>query len=201
MPDNNFVKRKLLFPMLLLTTILPAFGKNSPALADTTILIIRHAEKPATGTGLTPEGEKRAQAYVHYFRDFTVDSKPFALDYIIASADSKNSHRPRLTMEPLSKAAGLSIDNQFGSKQFQELANALLASPHGKHMLICWHHVEIPDLIRALHGNPDQILPEGKWPDQTFNWIVLLRYDANGQLLDSKRIQENLMPGDTNANQ
>jgi len=184
---------------LLTVAALPALAKDSPALADTTILIIRHAEKPPTGDGLTPEGEKRAEAYVHYFKNFTVDSKPFSLDYIIASADSKNSHRPRQTMEPLSKATGLAIDNQFGSKQFKELAEALLARPHGKQMLICWHHGEIPQLVRALKGDPEQLLPNGKWPERTFNWIIQLRYDVNGQLLDAKRIQENLMPGDADG--
>jgi hypothetical protein len=30
-------------------------------LADNVVLIVRHAEKPENGTGLTPQGEARAQ--------------------------------------------------------------------------------------------------------------------------------------------
>src|SRR5258708_1358262 len=76
----------------------------SPNLKDTAILIIRHAEKPDSGSGLSPAGEKRAQAYVRYFKTFTIDSQPLRLDYLFATADSAASHRPRLTIEPLSQA-------------------------------------------------------------------------------------------------
>jgi len=86
---------------------------NSPALKNAVILIIRHGEKPASGYELSPEGKERAQAYVNYFKNFTVDSKPLHLDYLFAGADAPNSHRPRLTIEPLSKALGLSIDTRF----------------------------------------------------------------------------------------
>src|SRR5271155_5377145 len=77
--------------------------KPSP-LQDAVILIIRHAEKPESGMDLTPTGEQRARAYVDYFKNFQIDSQPFKLDRLIATADSKNSHRPRLTLTPLSQA-------------------------------------------------------------------------------------------------
>ena len=70
-------------------------------------LIIRHAEKPDTGPDLSPSGQQRAEAYKHYFRKFTVDSKPLRPDAIFAAKDSKDSHRPRLTVEPFAKAAKL----------------------------------------------------------------------------------------------
>ena len=46
---------------------------DNNGLSDATVLIIRHAEKPPTGAGLSRAGEQRAQAYVQYFKDFTVD--------------------------------------------------------------------------------------------------------------------------------
>ena len=41
----------------------------------------------------------------------------------------------------------------------------------------------------------EQILPQGKWPDEEFDWLIQLRYDENGHLLNSQRINENLTPG------
>jgi hypothetical protein len=76
---------------------------SSTGLADTTVLIIRHAEKPDSGTGLAPAGEARAQAYVGYFQHLRLNGVVFRPDTLIATADSKNSARERLTLEPLSK--------------------------------------------------------------------------------------------------
>jgi hypothetical protein len=120
------------------------------------------------------------------------------LDCLIAAADSKNSHRSRLTLEPLSKSLGLPLDLRHTDKQAAELAAELQARPHGKQILIAWHHGNIPTLIEALGADPAKLLPGGKWPDQLFSWVVQLRYDQEGRLMpgETKCINENLMPGD-----
>ena len=164
-------------------------GNGSP-LANAVILIIRHAEKPDSGSGLAPAGKKRAKAYVDYFRNFTVDGQPLKLDSLFASADSKQSHRARLTLEPTSKKLGLSIDSQFADAQYQKLATEIRTKPHGKNILICWHHGEIPQLLQALGADPSQLFRSSKWPDPVFNWVIQLRYDASGNLLNAKRITE-----------
>jgi broad specificity phosphatase PhoE len=163
---------------------------NSSPLANAVILIIRHAEKPDSGSGLAPAGKKRAKAYVDYFRNYTVDGQPLKLDYLFASADSKASRRARLTIEPTSKKLGLSIDTRFEDAQYQKLATEIRTKPHGKNILICWHHGEIPQLIQALGGNSSQLFRSSKWPDAVFNWVIQLRYDGNGNVLDAKRITE-----------
>lgn len=185
----------ILFGACILT-VTPIFAADSPGLKDTTVLIIRHAEKPETGYDLTPVGYERAKAYVHYFQNFTIDGKPVTLDHLFAAADSKGSHRPRLTLEPLSKATGLAIDQKFEAKQYQELADDLRATPHGAHILICWHHGDIPQLLQALGANPQKLLPKGRWPDNVFGWMIQLHYDDKGQLIGAKCINENLMPDD-----
>jgi len=48
-------------------------------LANNTVLIVRHAEKPVEGTGLTPMGEARAQLYAKYFQPFQEGGFPFRL--------------------------------------------------------------------------------------------------------------------------
>jgi hypothetical protein len=166
------------------------------SLANTTILIIRHAEKPATGYDLTTNGYKRADAYVGYFTNFTVNAKPIKLDYLFAATDSKGSHRPRLTLEPLCKATGLKIDTTFKSKDFKDLVDAIHSKTYGENILICWHHEAIPQLAQALGADLQQVFPDGKWPDDVYGWVIQLRFGPDGQLLDAKRINENLMPDD-----
>lgn len=183
----------------LTLSIFASVCSAAPALQDAVILIIRHAEKPESGPELSPEGVQRAQAYVNYFKNFQLDSKPLKLDCLIATADTKGSHRPRLTLTPLSLALKLPIETAFKDKEFAALARDLETTPHGKHILICWHHGAIPDLLRALGADPAKLLPQGKWPSTDFGWLIELRYDHDGKLIPSecKRINEHLMPDDS----
>ena len=159
-------------------------------LSDATIFVIRHAEKPKDGTGLTPEGEKRALAYADYFPSLRVNKQPLKLEHLFATADSKNSMRPRLTLEPLSRALKLPLDLRFEAEDFKALAEEVRTKDHGKGLLICWHHGSIPELLAELGVNPKQLLPGGDWPDDVFNWVIELRYDASGRLMPkhTKRI-------------
>jgi hypothetical protein len=167
----------------------PPTGKSA-ALNNAVILIIRHAEKPAAGDQLSAAGNARAQAYVNFFKDFTLDGQPLKLDYLFASADSKASQRARLTIEPTSKTLGLPIDSRFEDAKFKDLADEIRAKPHGQNILICWHHGEIPQLLQALGADPGRLFPKGKWPDEVFNWVVELRYDSDGRLTKASRGSE-----------
>jgi len=196
------MKYKLLFCGLLALAVPAAiFGKlpadeKFTAPKNAVILVIRHAEKPDTGHTLSAAGDARAQAYVNYFKNYQVDGYPLRLDHLFATADSGSSHRPRLTLDPFAKALGLKIDNRFSNDQFQQLAQEIQNHQPGTNILICWHHGNIPELASALGADPNKILPKGKWPDDEFGWLVQLRYDANGHLFDSQRINENLPPDD-----
>ena len=176
----------------------PPHDGTSSALKNSVILVIRHAEKPDDGCGLSASGEARAMAYVNYFKNFKIDGQLLKLDCLFAAADSKESHRPRLTIEPTSKALGLDINCRFKAGNFQRLADEIKSQPHGQAMLIAWHHGEIPSLLRALGADPDRVIPKGKWPDDVFNWLIQLRYDSDGHLMETKRINEQLMPDDSN---
>jgi len=189
----------LLAGILLVTaSSKPHHRKSEIPLQDATILIIRHAEKPAFGPELSPDGERRAEAYAHYFTNFTVDSQPLRLDYLIAAADSKQSERPRLTLKPLSKALHLGINLKYEDKNYRDLVSELQTKDHGKAILICWHRGMIPDLVQALGADPLLLLPGGLWPVDQFSWVLQLRYDHQGRLIpeQTKRIQEHLLPQD-----
>jgi broad specificity phosphatase PhoE len=190
---------RCLFTAVFFASMLTLAAGSQDGPKDAVVLIIRHAEKPDTGPGLSPRGQQRAEAYKHYFKKFTVDSKRLRPDAVFAAKDSKQSQRPRLTVEPFAKAAKLRIDTRFGTNQSAELAAFLRATQQGKRILICWHHGDIPDLLRALGAKPETLLPRGKWPNPVFAWVVLLSYDQDGRLIpaSTRLINEHLMPGDS----
>ena len=95
------------------------------------------------------------------------------------------------------KALGLAIDSWFAAKDFQKLADEIKSKPHGKAILIAWHHGDIPQLLGALGSDPNQVIPKAKWPEDVFGWVIQLRYDAGGRLVEAKRINEHLMPDDS----
>jgi hypothetical protein len=175
-------------PALLATPAQAADGFK-----DTTILIVRHAEKPATkaeGPGLTPAGEVRARNYATYFSHFMLDGAALHIDTLIATADSKGSHRPRLTVTPFSQASGLPIQQPFADDDVKQLAEWLGTGAPKRTILIAWHHGMIPALLTALGADPNALVPGRKWPPDTYDWVIALRYGDDGKLISSQRIVE-----------
>lgn len=158
------------------------------------VLLVRHAEKPESGTGLAPAGQARAQAYVAYFQSYAIGTDTLKLDYLFATADSHDSHRPRLTITPLAQALGLTIDDKHADKDYGKVADDLLT--HGKYdgsnVLVCWHHGEILELAAALGASASTLPPSSswptKWPDEVFGWVLQLCYDADGRLIPAQTL-------------
>ncbi len=190
---------RCLFIAILFGSALIVVADAQDGPKDAVVLIIRHAEDGGPGRDLAPRGHERAEAYQNYFLNFTVDSKRLEPAVILAAKDSKQSHRPRLTVEPFAKAAKLKIDARFGNNQSTQLAADLRANHQGKIILISWRHGNIPDLLQALGAKPEDILPRGKWPGSVYDWVILLSYDQEGRLIagSTKRINERLLPGDS----
>jgi broad specificity phosphatase PhoE len=192
--------RRCLFIAVICGSVLPvliADAQDGPK--NSVVLIIRHAESPESGHGLSPRGEERAKAYANYFQNFTVDSKRLEPNAVLVAADSKHSHRPRLTVQPFAKAANLPIDNRFANKQPADLATELRTNYQGKIILVCWHHGQIPALLRALGASPEALLPNGKWPRDVYDWVIMFSFDENGHAIpgSTKRINEHLLQGDS----
>ena len=190
--------RRYFFAAILFafSPILTAHAQEGPK--NSVLLIVRHAENPPNGHGLSPRGEERAKAYINYFQNFIVDSKRLEPNAVVVAADSKHSHRPRLTVQPFAKAANLTIDSRFANKQPADLAAALRANYQGKVILICWHHGQIPAVLRAFGADPDTLLPNGKWPRNVYDWVIMVSFDENGRVIpeSTKRITEHLLQGD-----
>lgn len=160
-------------------------------LAGNTVLIVRHAEKPLVGRELTPAGEARASAYAHYFEPFHDGGLKLRVNALYAGADSADSVRPRLTLEPLSHSTGLPLDSSVSTKDPAALVALLRTQPHGNHPLVAWRHGSIPALLTAFGASPD-LIPGGKWPNDTYDWVVILTFDSAGHLHSSRLIHENL---------
>lgn len=174
----------------------PVVPPGNGGLDSATVIIVRHAEKPSEGTGLAPEGKQRAVAYADYFRHFPVNGSAVAISELYAAGDSKESERPRLTLQPLAKTLHLKINMPVKNKDYATLAALLRSGPPGRTILICWHHGTIPDLVRCLGGNSEQLFPTGKWPGEAYDGVVVLQYDAQGLVTRQKFVHEHLMPGD-----
>ena len=112
------------------------------------------------------------------------------IDTIIASADSENSDRPRLTVTPFSQASGIKIQQPFPDKEVKALAHWLAAGTPNRTILIAWHHGKLPKLLRELGADSEELVPGGVWPEDTYDWLIVLKYDSNGNLSEAKKIVE-----------
>lgn len=176
----------------LITTSAATAQASRDYLANNTVLIVRHAEKPLKGRTLTPQGEARARAYVQYFQHFRSATLAFGVDGLYAGADSEESMRPRLTLEPLHAATGLELHSDIGTKENPKLVAELRTTQHGTHPLVSWRHGQIPSLLEAFSASPEKLLPGGKWPDDVFDWVIILHFDTNGKLDSQTLIHEDL---------
>lgn len=172
--------------------------RSAPGLRDVTVLIVRHAEKPAQGRGLSPQGEQRANAYASYFDPLRIDGATLTPQRLIATSDSKASIRPRLTLTPLATRLSLLIEQPFADAQVDALVKSLRETNQAAVVLIAWHHGHIDKLIKAFGGHPAQLQGRKSWPADVYNWLVILRFDHHGKLSKSRSelVHEHLLPGD-----
>ena len=78
--------RKYLFVAIIHGSVLLALADAQEGPKNSVILIIRHAENPANGHGLSPRGEERAKAYKNYFQNFAVDGKRREPEAVLVAA-------------------------------------------------------------------------------------------------------------------
>ena len=148
--------------------------------ADTTIVIVRHGEKPVQGLGqLTCQGLNRSLALAplllsRYGNPVAV----YAPNPALLKKDRGMRYayvRPLATIEPLAIRAGLPVNVQWGMTDIEPLAAQILASPTGTH-IVAWEHRLGESLARhllsRLGGNPDEV---PKWEDADFDSIFVIR--------------------------
>jgi hypothetical protein len=191
-----FSRRRFLalFSLVSLAVVfgLPVCGQSAQPPA--TILLVRHAEKPAEGIDLAPAGFARAKALPLLFGGAGA-AAPHNLprpDVLFATHLSKNSNRPVETITPLSEALKLPIGHDIADKDYATLAKELLSGKYaGKVVLVAWHHGSLPGFAKALGATP----PYDPWPDTQFDRVWRIDYkDGKAMLTD---LPQGLMPGDS----
>lgn len=170
----------------------------APGLRNVTVLIVRHAEKPDVGRELNARGEQRAAAYADYFTPLKLDGQTLTPQRLIATADSAESIRPRQTLIPLSLRLQLPIEQPCANSKVDKLVSLLREKNQAQTLLIAWHHGHINKLIAAFGGDGPALIGMPKWPVDVYDWLIVLRFDDNGKLIESRsqKIQEQLLPGD-----
>jgi phosphohistidine phosphatase SixA len=140
------------------------------------IILMRHADKTddPEDEDLSDAGMARARNLATYIPQ--TFGKP---DFIIATAHSKHSNRPKETVQPLADALGMKIEHDFENDDFADLVDEIFNDPDykGKTLVICWHHGKLP-AIAALLGAPAGSYPD-PWPEDAYNLILDLQYDPN----------------------
>jgi hypothetical protein len=180
--------RHIAAAFVLLTLGVEAQADTYPA----HILIIRHAEKPVDGAGLSPEGKARAAALPKLFMKSDDRPNPYPTpDFIFAATTTTESSRPVDTVTPLADKLHLTIKADIKDKDYEMLVKELKKPKYeGKTVLVCWHHGEIPDLVKALTGTGIKKIKE-----DTYNLIWQIDYSKDGKTTMSTASQK-LMPGD-----
>ena len=180
--------RSIVLCLLVIQSGFAQDGTAKKALAGKSIvLLVRHAEKPAQGTGLTPEGQRHAEAYVDFFSHYRLGGQPLKADALFAAKDSEHSMRSRLTLTPLANAMKLPLNTDYKGEEFAALATRLRGDEYrGKTVLVCWKHGEILALAEALGTNPARLPASArwpaKWPDGEFRWVLQIVRDESGAI-------------------
>ena len=180
-----------------LILVTPAMAQKDSGLRDVTVLIVRHAEKPDQGRGLSAKGEHRAQAYSSYFDPLQLEGEQLTPQRLIATTDSKESDRPRLTLTPLSQRLKLPIEQPYADEEVDKLVKSLGKDNSAPILLIAWHHGHIDNLIEAFGGDAKKLTGQKHWPQEVYDWLIVLRFDHKGQLIESRseKVQQPPFPG------
>ncbi|OJJ95766.1 hypothetical protein ASPACDRAFT_55043 [Aspergillus aculeatus ATCC 16872] len=135
------------------------------ALADATVYLIRHGEKPSNGsTGLSAQGVERAQCLRNVFG---ADSA-YNIQYIMAEAPKSDGKRdrPYLTVLPLAEDLGITVDTSCAKTDAKCVKKVVENYTGDGNILICWEHGELTDIVEEL-GDDDA----PTYPDDSFNLI------------------------------
>jgi hypothetical protein len=155
------------------------------------VLLIRHAEKLTDGRiDLSPTGFARAKDIPQLF----IGANPTfpRPDALFATRQSKHSNRPFETIEPLSKALNLPINQEFAEDDSASLARLLLSGQYaGKVVLVAWHHGTLPQFAAALGVSPQP----APWPPTQFDRVWRIEWKEGKATLTD--LPQDLMPGDS----
>lgn len=153
---------------------------------DTTIIIVRHGEKPAQGLGqLSCKGLNRSLALAPVLLSrYGTPVSIYAPNPALKKIDKGTSYayiRPLATIEPLAIRVGLPVNVDWGMTDTRQLADALLAQTGGT-QIVAWEHHLAPRLAKQLLaalGDEKAEVPD--WGDADFDSIYVIRVAGHGK--------------------
>ena len=175
-------------------------GSQAPAAepaATETIVLIRHAEKPAAGLGqLNCQGLNRALALPK------VINKMFGRPDLIVAPDPAHSKedsgrpynyvRPLATIEPTAIVFGLPVDASIGVSDVDALRSKIEAH-RGALVLVAWEHAVLAKLARLLiadHGGDPATVPD--WQGSDFDSIYVIKIVQSPPSVTFEHLHEGL---------
>ncbi len=153
------------------------FSQN--ALAQETLIFVRHGEKPANNSGqLTCKGLNRALALPDVL--LTRYGKP---DFIFAAGPKENktgsSLRALSTIMPTAVRVGLPIGIQFHADDIAGLQQELLSDKYqNARIFIAWEHKNLDKAVKnivAARGGDANSVPS--WPGSDFDSVFVVMLD------------------------
>ncbi|GAK29092.1 histidine phosphatase family protein [Serratia liquefaciens] len=154
---------------------------SQSALAQETLIFVRHGEKPANDSGqLTCKGLNRALALPDVLLDRY--GKP---DFIFAAGPKENktgsSLRALSTIMPTAVRVGLPIGIQFHADDIAGLQRELLSDKYqNSRIFITWEHKNLDKAVKnivAARGGDASLVPE--WPGSDFDSIFVVTLDQD----------------------
>jgi broad specificity phosphatase PhoE len=154
---------------------------SQSALAQETLIFVRHGEKPANNSGqLTCKGLNRALALPDVL--LSRYDKP---DFIFAAGPKEDktgsSLRALSTIMPTAVRVGLPIGIQFHADDIAGLQQELLSDKYqNSRIFIAWEHKyldkAVKNIVAARGGDPDSV---PKWPGSDFDSIFVVTLDQD----------------------
>jgi hypothetical protein len=157
------------------------------AFADVTLVLFRHAEKPAAGLGqLSCQGLNRALALPRVLlANFGRPAAIYAPNPGVTKEDEGvafNYLRPLATVEPTAIRAGLPVDTSLAWNDIAHLQAELQRPQHaGQTLFVAWEHHELEQLARNLldqNGGDRKQVP--KWDGSDFDSIYVVTLRSGG---------------------
>jgi broad specificity phosphatase PhoE len=144
---------------------------------DTTVVMLRHAERQSFFDGDSPLAEaglRRAQGLV-----------PLLLDFHPAAIYASDLKRTQQTLAPVAARLGLApaVRSKDGS---EALATEILRDHRGHTVLVCWHH----DLMKKLARSLGVKGPVPYWSLDTYDRLWIVRVPVKGDATLEERRQE-----------
>lgn len=166
--------------------------------APAQVLLIRHAEKPPSGNGLSVQGFERAAAFVPYFC-FPPQSSWYNIPNVCFAMCTSTNHqttRCTQTVAPLAQTLGIELIAQYTFADYKPMCDLIMKSSDydGKTVLICWAHENLGPIAGEFGVTPAPVYPSG-----VYDRLWVLDFSSDGKLINFQDLSQQLMYGDTDS--